>query len=149
MVAVAYAGRRELVLELVPPTAPLAPRPVRRATPAVYRRRRLAAGAGVMAVAGLLATAAAVVVPEATPVPEAAAISGAAVAPEGAVAPPLAAAAAPATAAAVVVVGAGDTLWSLARRVQPEGDVRPLVQRWSAARGGRPLQAGERVALSS
>ena len=45
------------------------------------------------------------------------------------------------------VVRPGDTLWHIARGLQPEGDVRPLVQRLSAVRGGAPLQVGERVVL--
>jgi hypothetical protein len=45
------------------------------------------------------------------------------------------------------VVRPGDTIWSLARRVQPEGDVRPLVHALSAARHGAPLRAGEHIIL--
>ena len=41
----------------------------------------------------------------------------------------------------------GDTLWSIARDSRPEGDVRPLVDRMSAERRGRPLVVGERVAV--
>ena len=44
-----------------------------------------------------------------------------------------------------VVVQPGDTLWEVARLFQPEGDLRPLVDRLSAERDGRPLQVGERV----
>jgi hypothetical protein len=47
----------------------------------------------------------------------------------------------------VDVVQPGDTLWSLARRVQPYGDIRPLVTQLAAQRGGRPLQVGETVEL--
>ena len=39
----------------------------------------------------------------------------------------------------------GDTLWSIARRVQGEGDLRPLVHRLTSTRGGRPLQVGEEL----
>ena len=46
------------------------------------------------------------------------------------------------------VVQPGDTLWTLARRVQPEGDIRPLVARLQAARGAGPLLPGERVRLA-
>jgi nucleoid-associated protein YgaU len=55
----------------------------------------------------------------------------------------------PAAAAAgsVYVVQPGDTLWTLARRAQPTGDLRPLVGRLAAARDGRPLQAGQRIVL--
>ena len=45
------------------------------------------------------------------------------------------------------VVGPGDTLWQIARALQPSGDVRPLVQRLAASRGGAPLQVGERLVL--
>lgn len=45
------------------------------------------------------------------------------------------------------VVQPGDTLWRIGRRIQPAGDVRPLVQRLAAGRGGAPLRAGERLVL--
>lgn len=45
----------------------------------------------------------------------------------------------------VVVVQPGDTLWAIARRLQPDGDVRPLVDRLAAAHGPGPLLAGERL----
>jgi len=47
--------------------------------------------------------------------------------------------------ARVVVVQPGDTLWSIARRLQPTGDVRPLVDRLAAAHGSAPLVAGDRI----
>ena len=50
-------------------------------------------------------------------------------------------------AADVYVVQRGDTLWSIARRLQPAGDVRPLVDRLAAAHGRGPLQPGERLPL--
>lgn len=46
---------------------------------------------------------------------------------------------------AAVEVGPGDTLWTIARRLQPSGDVRPLVDRLAASRGGTVLQVGERI----
>jgi len=46
---------------------------------------------------------------------------------------------------ATYVVGPGDTLWSIARRAQPTGDVRPLVQSLERSRGGAPLRVGERL----
>ena len=46
------------------------------------------------------------------------------------------------------VVQPGDTMWQMARTIQPTGDVRPLVDRLMRARHGRPLQVGEAVALS-
>jgi len=45
------------------------------------------------------------------------------------------------------VVRPGDTIWSIARRVQPEGDVRPLVDRITSHRGGSPLQLGEEIVV--
>jgi hypothetical protein len=52
-----------------------------------------------------------------------------------------------AAAGSVYVVQPGDTLWTLARRAQPTGDLRPLVGRLAEARDGRPLQAGQRIVL--
>ena len=45
------------------------------------------------------------------------------------------------------VVRPGDTLWVIARALQPSGDVRPLVDRLAALRRGTPLRVGERVEL--
>ncbi|HEX9682561.1 MAG TPA: LysM domain-containing protein [Acidimicrobiales bacterium] len=42
-----------------------------------------------------------------------------------------------------VRVKRGDTLWSIARRLQPQGEVRPLVDRLAAANGGATLQVGQ------
>ena len=49
--------------------------------------------------------------------------------------------------ASVVIVQPGDTLWSLARQVQPDGDIRPLVAQFSRAHGGSSLSAGERIVV--
>lgn len=49
--------------------------------------------------------------------------------------------------ASTYLVQPGDTLWSVARRLQPEGDVRPLVTRLRAASGGGPLAPGQRLRL--
>ncbi len=46
-----------------------------------------------------------------------------------------------------VIVQPGDTLWTIARRVQPTGDVRPLVASIEAKRHGQPLQVGETIQL--
>ena len=46
-----------------------------------------------------------------------------------------------------VVVEPGDTLWSIARRLQPNGDVRPLVDRLVAAQGSTVIEPGDRIAL--
>lgn len=51
-------------------------------------------------------------------------------------------------AAATHVVQPGDTLWSLARRIQPEGDIRPLVARLRAAHGPGPLLPGQPLRLA-
>jgi len=51
-------------------------------------------------------------------------------------------------AAASYVVQPGETLWSLARRLQPEGDVRPLVARLRVASGGGPIVPGQRIHLA-
>jgi hypothetical protein len=48
---------------------------------------------------------------------------------------------------ATYVVAAGDTLWSIARRLQPTGDVRPLVDALAASRHGLPLQPGEPIVM--
>ena len=62
---------------------------------------------------------------------------------------PLAAPEAPAArgGAAVYVVQPGDTYWSIARHLQPSGDVRALVDQLSSEHGGAPLQPGEQLAL--
>jgi hypothetical protein len=49
--------------------------------------------------------------------------------------------------AASIVVHPGDTLWSIATRLAPDEDPRPLVDRLVAARGTAALQPGERIAL--
>jgi hypothetical protein len=43
------------------------------------------------------------------------------------------------------VVQPGDTVWSIASRLQPTGDVRPLVDQLDARFGGSVLHAGETV----
>ena len=47
----------------------------------------------------------------------------------------------------VHVVQPGDTLWTIARRTQPTGDVRPLVQYLAEKRHGAALQVGEKIAV--
>lgn len=46
-----------------------------------------------------------------------------------------------------VTVEAGDTLWSIARRVQPTGDIRPLVDQLVATYGTTPLQPGQELSV--
>ncbi|HEX2062901.1 MAG TPA: LysM domain-containing protein, partial [Acidimicrobiales bacterium] len=98
----------------------------RRAQRARYRRRRLAVA--VLGALVLLGARAALGLPEggspATPGP------APATTPAGA-GPP------------THVVQPGDTLWTIARTLQPEADVRPLVDRLAAARNGAPLRPGE------
>lgn len=73
------------------------------------------------------------------------ALAGLAPGPSGASASASASASATASAApaAQVTVRAGDTLWSIARRIQPTGDVRPLVDQLVASYGSAALQPGQ------
>ena len=50
-------------------------------------------------------------------------------------------------AATTYVVQPGDTLWSVARRLDPRGDVRITVARLADANGGTSLQVGQRLHL--
>jgi LysM repeat protein len=45
------------------------------------------------------------------------------------------------------VVGAGDTLWSIAQRLDPTGDPRPVVAALAAQVGGDVVIPGERLLL--
>lgn len=45
------------------------------------------------------------------------------------------------------VVQPGDTLWSIAERLDPTGDPRPIVDRLARAHGGTVLHVGERLPL--
>ena len=47
----------------------------------------------------------------------------------------------------IVVVQPGDTFWSIARSVQPSGDVRPLVAQLAREHGGSALQPGDRISV--
>ncbi len=49
--------------------------------------------------------------------------------------------------AAAYVVKPGDTLWSIATRVDRGGDPRPLVDRMAAQLGTYELQPGETIDL--
>ncbi|MCU1454441.1 MAG: hypothetical protein JWN46_2587 [Acidimicrobiales bacterium] len=51
--------------------------------------------------------------------------------------------------ASAVVVRPGDTLWSIARRLHPNGDVRGVVDQLAAAHGQGPLRVGERLPIAS
>jgi hypothetical protein len=45
------------------------------------------------------------------------------------------------------VVQPGDTLWGIARQLDPEGDIRVLVDELAARAGGAGLHAGQRLDL--
>ena len=47
------------------------------------------------------------------------------------------------------LVGPGDSFWSIARSVHPQGDVRPLVADLIEAHGSARLQVGDRLELPS
>jgi len=51
------------------------------------------------------------------------------------------------SAPAVHVVQPGDTLWSIARSIDPDGDVRVTVDRLAALNGRGPLQVGQQLVL--
>lgn len=51
------------------------------------------------------------------------------------------------TAGQVVIVKPGDTLWSIARKLQPAGDLRPLVDRIAKINNGHSLIAGQALLL--
>jgi Tfp pilus assembly protein FimV len=54
---------------------------------------------------------------------------------------------APPAAAPTYLVEPGDTLWSIARGLQPEGDIRPLVRSLVDANGGAELSVGQRLVV--
>jgi Tfp pilus assembly protein FimV len=94
---------------------------------AVYRRRRIAAALLCVALVATLLLAGAVLARSA-----------------GGGAP---ASAAGTSSGAVHVVQPGDTLWSIARDLEPSGDVRLTVDRLVDLNGGAPLQVGQRLVL--
>jgi hypothetical protein len=98
-------------------------------TAACYRRRRLAAALlAAVVLVGLIAGGRALLAPLAAPAPAGPA-------------------AATSAGTGTVVVRPGDTLWTIARRAQPVGDIRPLVDRLVAAHGSGPLTPGERISI--
>ena len=46
-----------------------------------------------------------------------------------------------------VIVKPGDTLWSIARQLQPAGDIRPIVDRIAKINNGHSLIAGQALLL--
>lgn len=108
---------------------------------ATYRRRRLAAATSALVGLVLVGAMAGVALggsPLAAPERRPASVSS----------PGAAGVASPASDVdATVVVGPGDTLWSIVSRLSPGDDPRPLVDELSEARDGAPLQVGERIAL--
>jgi hypothetical protein len=46
-----------------------------------------------------------------------------------------------------ILVQPGETLWDVARDLQPSGDVRPLVDELAALNGGATLEAGQNLLL--
>lgn len=127
MVAVAYPTPHGRGVGAVRPVSRLRGARMRSATSARYRRRRL--GVGSLALTMLLAGWAVV------------GSSG-----DGPLSVPEPAAGVLVT-QRVHVVQPGDTLWSIARSLQPDGDVRRLVHQLAAQRRGAALQVGERVVL--
>jgi hypothetical protein len=53
----------------------------------------------------------------------------------------------PSSTRAGYVVQPGDTLWSIARKLQPDGDLRALVHQLVDANGGADLDVGQRLVL--
>jgi hypothetical protein len=98
-------------------------------TPATYRRRRLSVG--------LLALGVVVV----------AARAGVALGGSPLAAPERRPASSAPAGSTTVVVRPGDTLWSIASRLAPGDDPRPLVDELVAARGATALQPGEHIRL--
>ncbi len=49
--------------------------------------------------------------------------------------------------AAAYIVQPGDTLWGIARSIQPEGDVRVLVRGLARANGGAELTVGQQLVV--
>jgi nucleoid-associated protein YgaU len=111
---------------------------------AVYRRRRVAVALVLATVVVLGFLAARAVTGSAGDL--AVVTAGSLDAPVASVAP-AAAPSAPAASPQVYVVRPGDTVWSIAERLQPEGDVRGLVDQLTERIGGSGLQAGQRIAL--
>ena len=142
MTAIPAGATRRVALA---PSAPVRPAPTVR----TLRRRRLMVLLAALTTAVLLVVAASraaatfrdvpASVPERRPVP---ALDATATATATA-----GSAAAERHAASGYVVQPGDTLWSIARRLQPEGDLRPLVDQLVDLNGGTDLAVGQRLPI--
>ncbi|HEY2815238.1 MAG TPA: LysM peptidoglycan-binding domain-containing protein [Acidimicrobiales bacterium] len=144
MTAIAYPSPHPRQVQLRPQLRVV--RGVPRQSEGVYRRRRLGAAVLVaLAVVALFALAA-VLRPNGTgsTAVHTEPASGAVVSDPSAygashVDPP---------AGSVYVVQPGDTLWSIAHKLRPEGDVRAEVDRLAGLNGSSALQAGQRLRLA-
>ena len=115
------------------PRLRLCPPPTRAVTAADYRRRRAAVALLLLlAVVGLTFAVLQVQAPAAV---------------ELRTTPAAPTAAAPAAAAPVYVVQPGDTLWSIAATLHPDGDIRGTVDRLVERNGTAALQTGQRLQL--
>jgi nucleoid-associated protein YgaU len=103
--------------------------PVTRPEARIYRRRRLAVLVAALSLLGLPAALVATAGSSPAATREAPSLAGATVA------------------APVYVVQPGDTLWSIARKVDPGADVRVTVDRLVELNGGAALQPGQRLRL--
>jgi hypothetical protein len=110
--------RLRLVTTVPRPAPVVRPRP----TAAVYRRRRIGVAVAVAALALVVAQAAT-------------ALGGGSLA-------------SPERRPAAITVQAGDSLWSIAERMAPGEDPRPIVDRLQARLGSTVLQPGQRIALA-
>src|SRR5687768_7245304 len=122
--------------ECRPPLRLVRPQPPRRPTPAVFRRRRLLAVVLLALLIAGLALGAGPALRAGVGV-----LGGRPLTPSGS---PGSVAMQPVV-SRFHVVQPGDTLWSVARRMQPSGDIRPLVDRLAAARRGTVLHPGELI----
>ena len=137
MTAIPAGATRRVALG---PSAPVRPAPTVR----TLRRRRLMVLLAALTTAVLIVLAASraaatfrdvpASVPERRPVPALDATAGSA-------------ATAARRAASGYVVQPGDTLWSIARHLQPEGDLRPLVDQLVDLNGGTDLAVGQRLPI--
>jgi hypothetical protein len=112
----------------------------RRLDSSVYLRRRIAVLLLAALLFGLLALGATRAV-EGVAAMRSAPTSGSAADPTGA-------AATAGGVAGVYVVQPGDTLWSIAERVVPGEDPRPIVDRLAEQAGGSALRPGQRLSLA-